>query len=185
MNIYLKRMVRVLWIALVFVTIVAVTAIAYVVMPLFQPSTPLRAEEDDQLAELIERKDETLRSIKEVEFDYHTGKLSEEDFERDDQRLRRQAIGLIRQIEVRSPDLTELDASLESTIESRRQVADPVVANGTAPATQAVKLASAPIAAPIAASVAADNRVFCHQCGAQARPDDKFCAKCGTELRNE
>lgn len=180
MTIYLKRMVRVLWIALVFVTIIAVTAIAYVVMPLFQPSTPLRAEEDDQLAELIERKDEALRSIKEVEFDYHTGKLSEEDFERDDQRLRRQAVGLIRQIEVRSPDLTELDASLESTIESRRQVADPVAGNGTAPAP-----AVSPAVAPIAASLAAGDAVFCHKCGAKARPDDKFCAKCGTELRNE
>lgn len=155
-----------LWIALVFVVIVAVTAIAYVVTPLFQPSRPLRAEEDDQLADLVQRKDETLRSIKEVEFDYHTGKLSQEDYERYDQRLRQQAIGLIRQIEVRSPDLAELDISLERAIAAKRQVAEPVAANGNMPR-----------------QTAAETAIFCHECGAKVRADDKFCAKCGTALR--
>ena len=167
-------MVHVLWIALLFVAVVAVIAIAYVVMPLFQPSKPLRAEEDDQLATLVQRKDETLRSIKEVEFDYHTGKLSQEDYERYDQRLRRQAVGLIRQIDVRSPDLTQLDESLESAIASRRQVADPVVANGISPT-------------PVETSspVFTGEALFCHNCGAKAHPGDKFCAKCGTALRTE
>ena len=159
------------WIALGFVALVAVTAIVYVVTPLFQPSRTLRAEEDDKLADLVYRKDETMRSIKEVEFDYHTGKLSQADYEQYDQRLRQQAIALIRQIEVRAPEMTEMDASLEKAIATRRKVTDPaaeaVDANGRAPAT-----------APGKAN-------FCHNCGTQARPDDRFCANCGTALRTE
>ena len=156
------------WISLILVAAVAVAAIAYVLAPLRRPSTTLRAqEEDDELADLIQRKDETLRSIKEVEFDYHTGKLSEDDYEQYDQRLRQQAIGLIRQIEKRSPDLADLDLSLEAAIAARRKIKTPVATNGDVPVV----------------AVSEPATIFCHNCGAVAKPDDKFCAKCGTELR--
>ena len=160
------------WISLILVAAVAVAAIAYVIAPLRKPSTMLRAqEEDDELADLIQRKDETMRSIKEVEFDYHTGKLSEDDYEQYDQRLRQQAIGLIRQIEKRSPDIAELDTSLEAAIAARRRVSEPVATNGDVPTPVCLTLLPDPAV------------IFCHSCGAKAKPDDRFCAKCGTELR--
>ena len=162
-------MVSVFWISLILVGAVAVAAIAYVIAPLRKPSLPLRAEEDDELADLMDRKDETLRSIKEVEFDYHTGKLSQDDYDRYDQRLRQQAVGLMRQIEVRSPDLAGLDASLEAAIVAQRQVSTPVAANGDSPSPDSSEPAA----------------TFCHSCGAKAKSDDRFCAKCGTELRFE
>ena len=108
-------------ISLILVLIVAVLAFIYVAEPLRKPSTTLRADEDDELVDLIQRKDVVLRNIKEVEFDYRTGKLSEADYEAYDQRMRQQAIGLIRQIEKRSPEVAGLDAELETLIASRRK----------------------------------------------------------------
>lgn len=165
-------------ISLIVVLIVAVVAFIYVAEPLRKPATTLRADEDDELADLIQRKDAVMRSIKEVEFDYQTGKLSEEDFDAYDQRMRQQAISLIRQIEKRSPEVAGLDAELEIMIASRRKtkITTPSTVNGTtpAPAVQAEK-----------ASSQDSDIIFCHECGTKAKTTDKFCAQCGTALRAE
>ena len=85
--------------------------------------------EDDRLAELLGRKDAVMKSIKDLEFDYRVGKLSEEDYQLYDQRLRRQAIGLLQQIEQAAPESAQLDAAVEDEIAQRRKVSDrPVVA---------------------------------------------------------
>lgn len=165
-------------ISLILVLIVGVVAFIYVAEPLREPATTLRADEDDELVDLIQRKDAVMRSIKEVEFDYHTGKLSEEDYEAYDQRLRQQAIGLIRQIEKRSPEVAGLDAELEAMIASRRKTKTTVspAVNGSTPtpAVQAEK-----------ASSQESDIIFCHECGTKAKTRDKFCAQCGTALRVE
>ena len=84
--------------------IIALFAVAYVAWPLLRPSHAVPPPpDDDPLTALIQRKDTILRSIKELEFDYHMGKLTEADFQRFDQRLRQQAIGLLRQIEKLRP----------------------------------------------------------------------------------
>ncbi len=164
-------------ISLTLALIVAVVAFIYVAEPLRKPSTTLRADEDDELVDLIQRKDAVMRSIKEVEFDHHTGKLSEEDYEAYDQRMRQQAISLIRQIEKRSPEVAGLDAELEAMIASRRKTrtAAPVAVNGATPAP----------ATPVTAPTQESGVVFCHECGAKAKTSDRFCAQCGTALRVE
>ena len=165
-------------ISLILVLIVAVVAFIYVAEPLRKPATTLRADEDDELADLIQRKDAVMRSIKEVEFDYQTGKLSEEDFDAYDQRMRQQAISLIRQIEKRSPEVAGLDAELEAMIASRRKTKTTTLSavNGATPtpAVQAEK-----------ASTQESDSVFCHECGTKAKTTDRFCAQCGTALRVE
>ena len=165
-------------ISLILVSIIAVLAFIYVAEPLRKPPTTLRADEDDELVDLIQRKDVVLRNIKEVEFDYHTGKLSEADYEAYDQRMRQQAIGLIRQIEKRSPEVAGLDAEMETLIASRRKTKTPVPSsvNGTP---------SAPAKPAAAATVKETDVIFCHECGAKAKTSDKFCAQCGTALRVE
>ncbi len=165
-------------ISLILVSIIAVLAFIYVAEPLRKPSTTLRADEDDELVDLIQRKDVVLRNIKEVEFDYHTGKLSEADYEAYNQRMRQQAIGLIRQIEKRSPEVAGLDAEMETLIASRRKTKTAVASsvNGTPPA---------PAKSAAAATVKETDVIFCHECGAKAKTSDKFCAQCGTALRVE
>ena len=109
------------WIPAGIALLIGLVAIVYIIYPLLQANAdePIRSETDDAV-ELIQRKDAALRSIKELEFDFQTGKLSDEDFTRLNYQLRQQAIALIRRIETASPELVDLEASLEEAIVMER-----------------------------------------------------------------
>ena len=150
---------------------ISLLAVAYVAWPLLRPSRVAQLPpDDDPLTALIQRKDTILRSIKELEFDYHMGKLSEADFQRFDQRLRQQAIGLIRQIEKVAPDMADLEQQLEEAIAQHRTVLDTaasVATNGTSHRS--------------AAATVGDERV-CPECSTPIVHSANFCANCGTSL---
>ncbi len=162
-----------LWLTIGVVVGITVLVIAYVTAPLWRPRKPLVETDDTPLTALIERKDATLRAIKEVEFDYQMGKLSEEDFERDNVRLRHQAIALIRHIEELAPDAGELDTQLETLIAQQREVSDSASGNGA-------DVAEAETEPEVLLEA---EKIFCPTCGALAAPDDNFCATCGAPLR--
>jgi transposase len=163
----------VLWLTIGIAAACAIGALIYVIAPLRKPATPLPSEEDDRLADLVERKESVLRAIKETEFDYQTGKLAEEDFKRYDQRLRQQAIALIQQIEKIAPEADALDTQLEAQIARLRKVRT----NGAGP-----KTASKPAAVSSSTATTARAR-FCHECGTAIAESDKFCSQCGTPVR--
>ncbi len=148
-----------IWVTVLLALLFALAAIIYVILPLRRPATPLPDPQEDELATLVARKDATLRAIKETEFDYRTGKLNEEDFQRDDGRLRRQALALLQQIDKRAPDSGELDTEIEAAVAKLRK------------------------RTPRKPQPAASATGFCHECGQSIQPDDKFCSKCGTPVR--
>lgn len=153
--------------------IVAVAAIAYVIAPLRKPGATIPDPREDELTELLARKDAILRAIKEAEFDFQTGKLSEEDFQRYDTRLRRQAVALMQQIDKFTPAGGQIDDDIEAEIASlRQQTPQPV---------EPMK----PTPQPAPATNGSDKKVprFCRECGAAVEADDKFCSECGTPLR--
>lgn len=160
-----------LWIAIAGAVIISLVAVAYVVWPLVRPEPPPVVVEDDRLSELLGRKDAVLAAIKDLEFDYQVGKLSEEDYERFNQRLRRQAIGLIQQIEEMAPESAKLDAQVEAEITRRRKTREP------AAVVQPVTL----VAAAVEPVLPAEGR-FCTHCGQPIAPTHKFCANCGTPV---
>jgi len=172
------------WLTVVLAALIAVLAIYYAISPLLQPGRASLLIEDDKLVELLGRKDSALQAIKDLEFDYRVGKVSEEDYARINQRLRRQAIILMQQIEKLAPTSVSLDQELESIIANYRQ---------TSIATAAVVPASVvPVAAPIAVpavaiptapSISKPQAVrFCIECGKPVEPGHKFCAYCGTPV---
>lgn len=148
-----------LWLTILVALLLAALAILYVAWPLLRPTGRVVESDDSPLAELIHRKDTLLLSIKDLEFDRETGKLTAADFLRLDQRLRQQAIALLRQIEQTMPNMTGLEAELEAAIQRQRQVAEPPVLNGTRPQSAA-----------------------CPHCQAMVGMNDKFCPQCGTAL---
>jgi NADH pyrophosphatase NudC (nudix superfamily) len=169
-----------LWLTVIIAALLSLLAVYFAVAPLLRPGRAAQLVEDDKLVELLGRKDATLRAIKDLEFDYHVGKMSEEDYQRHDQRLRRQAIGLIQQIEKVAPASASLDEQLESIIARFRQTS-------TAQA-RALPIESAPApdaTVPVTASPATDTvqaSRFCTQCGHPVQPNHKFCANCGTPV---
>src|SRR4051794_26246462 len=75
---------------------------------------PLRRErgesggEDPRIADLESRKEAKYREIRDTELDHAAGKLSDEDFRRQDAELRREAVEILKELdEVRSVAGTE------------------------------------------------------------------------------
>jgi hypothetical protein len=70
----------------------------FVGAPLRNPSSAVEAETDAQRA-LETAKESKYAEIRDVELDYRTGKLSEEDFRAIDRQLRAEAVEILRQID--------------------------------------------------------------------------------------
>lgn len=187
-----------MWIAFLIALVLALAALAYVVWPLLKPGPAPVIIEDDRLTELLGRKDAVMMAIKELEFDYHVGKLSAEDYQIYDQRLRRQAVGLLQQIEQVAPLSAGLDATVEAEITRRRRVVEAPAgavrqeAAGAAVTGAPVAVAAGPAAGPVTsaartspAPVNGNGAVkprFCTNCGNRIEANHKFCANCGTPV---
>ena len=156
-----------LWITLIVALLLSLAALAYVVLPLLSKQPPLLQVEDDRLTDLLARKDTALRAIKELEFDHQVGKIGGEDYARFRERLNRQAIGLIQQLEKITPESVVLDQELEQAIAQQRRAQTPVLSssNGATAPTPAVA-----------------GKRFCTQCGAQIGERHKFCGNCGAPI---
>lgn len=155
-----------LWLTLIFALLVSLAALFYVIGPLVTKQPPLLQVEDDRLTDLLARKDSALRAIKELEFDHQVGKIDAEDYQRLNQRLSRQAITLMQQLEQITPASVALDEQLEAEIAQRRQAK---------PSTMPAKPVRTPVMQPATTH-------FCTQCGARLDTSFKFCANCGAPV---
>ncbi len=167
-----------MWLSLGIAVGLSAVAIYFAIAPLLKPGKATLLLEDDKLTELLERKDTTLKAIKDLEFDYRVGKIDEEDYQRMDQRLRRQAIGLIQQIEKLAPASSGVDDQIETMVARMRKVptATPI------PATVAVAAAAGNGRAQKSATPQQAAARFCTNCGEQVETGHKFCAHCGTPV---
>jgi uncharacterized protein with PIN domain len=64
-----------------------------------QASTTLTSTGDEELAELLSKKNSILIAIKDLDFDYEQGKLSEEDYFELRDHYKKQAVVLLKQID--------------------------------------------------------------------------------------
>ncbi|RME58115.1 MAG: zinc-ribbon domain-containing protein [Caldilineae bacterium] len=156
--------------------LIALAVALFVVRPLLEKDMPEVLVEDDRLTELVSRKDATLRAIKDLEFDYLVGKVSEEDFQRFNERLRRQAMAYMRQIETLAPESAHLDETLEAQIARLRKTKEPL--DSVRPKDGVPSEAGD---APVAAEKTGPGR-FCTSCGQPVEPTHKFCAHCGAPI---
>jgi hypothetical protein len=154
--------------ALLAVLIAAGTA-AVIAFPLFRPGpqpTPDPVGPEAIRAALRERKLQVYAAIRELGFDYNTDKLEKDDYEHEVERLKAEAVDIVRQMDDLESEASRGSASLEAEIEAARKRLE----------GEASPAATAATPAPGAAT-------FCTQCGTQAGADDRFCASCGTQLR--
>lgn len=165
-----------LWLTVALAALISLLAIYFAVSPLLQPGRATLVLDDDKLAELIGRKDTILQAIKDLEFDYHVGKMSQEDYRRLDQRLRRQAIGLMQQIEKLAPASASLDEQLESIIAQFRQTSSGPVSE------RATAVKGDRSAAPATTLAESQASRFCTQCGKPVEAGHNFCAHCGAPV---
>ena len=72
--------------------------VLYITAPLRRKAEPGDGE-DPRIADLEARKEAKYREIRDTQLDRAAGKLSEEDFRRQDAELRREAVEILRQLD--------------------------------------------------------------------------------------
>lgn len=147
------------WVMVIVVTFIALGAAAFVVWPVLKPGPAPVMVQDDRLTELIARKDAVMVAIKELEFDHAVGKLSDEDFALYDQRLRAQAVALMKQIDQVAPATSGLDTAMEAEIAQRRKVAEPQRTAAPGPVAKPAPASSGNLDADMEAQIAQRRKV--------------------------
>jgi hypothetical protein len=127
-----------------------------------------------ELDTLLRRKATLYANMKDLEFEFRMGKLSEADYKRLHDDDRAEAARILQEIDTLE-DRDDADAIIEREI-AARESGKPARALGGG-------LASAPAAGATPAAVAGDAR--CAGCGATVRASDRFCAQCGRALASE
>ena len=135
--------------------------LGYVLYPLFQKRyqwAGMPTIHNSGLENLIEAKKEALRALKEIDFEYQLGKMSQEDYEALKTDYQQRAIQILRQID----QLQHTDGDedfIERQIRQYRQRLKGNKANH-------------------------NDWQFCPQCGKSLQSEYQFCIYCGQELNN-
>ncbi len=146
--------------------------------PLLKPrQSPVEAFRDENTEELHSRRDTTYSMLKELEFDYQSGILTEEDYRELAARYKGKAISILKDI-----DSVEKGSAGEDEIEKKVRE----LRRGKKPATgNAGPKSSARVEAEVEKQVQERRQKagqFCGQCGTRRKPDDRFCSNCGARL---
>ena len=150
-----------------------VLGIAFSVLMLLQIVAPFFSSRKDQLRfeildedlrkieALASRKVALVQTLRDLEYDFETAKITEEDYLKFKRSCERQAVGVMRRLDAIHGGRDWEDV-IEKALQDRLQDPDleiPSASPGPAPLT-------------------------CHQCGTPLDEDDLFCSKCGTPVSN-
>lgn len=128
-------------------------------------------EELREIEELVARKSVLLQGLKDIEFDYETGKLSEEDYERLREKNERQAVQVMRKLDDLRGDV-DLDEAIDSALERRLQERA-----RTVPADRSAETPDPEQETPAT--------IECPECGKRLEAEARFCSRCGRPLDDE
>jgi len=132
--------------------------VAFVAIPLIQHRGKGVTDTERLSSELQAGRDRVLNSLQELEMDFNTGKILEEDYREQRQALMKEGAGILRRIDVLnaggevSPEGNEIDDEIEAAI------------------------------AQIRSEKEDGDGGFCPSCGSEAKADDLFCVRCGNTL---
>lgn len=130
--------------------------VAYVAAPLLkqrQATQQHASEKNSRLHELLYRKMMLQNIVEDLEFDYRTGKLSDEDY--------------ASLMEEHQKSQKEMDAQIKSM-------------GGASTGKNTTKLKGA---GPVKSKSASEQTPVCPQCKTPVKATDKFCASCGVKLK--
>ena len=143
--------------SLLVAAIIGAIALVFVLIPLHRPSRPEPPARPESAADALHREKESVyHAIREMEFDYRTGKVSDEDYGALMARYRAKAIDLIKQID---------------SLEAESAATGAEAWHGRVEQEMRAALATDPrTAAPLP---------VCAGCGQQNLPIHRFCTRCG------
>lgn len=190
---------------IVFVVLAAILiglAFYLVALPLMQESrrnarpAPVISEQE-RLGELLAQRDSAFQALRELDFDYRVGKITDHDFSAFEANLKQHAAQLLHALDTWEAGIDDdLGAEIERAIGARKalfsdQLPELAPDGRTCsrcgkPALEGDKFCGgcgAELPAIAQAPVAAEGaQPVCPKCGQPHQPGDKFCAKCGQSL---
>jgi hypothetical protein len=137
--------------------LMAVGLVIFIGEPLVrrEPAALPNATQAREAEQLFLHKDILYTAIRDLDFDYHTGKVDQQDYTTLRRQLEDEAIQALRALDAVDP-LAALDHELERQIAALRH--------------------------PFPGETAGATSGTCSRCGARLQGDDHFCAACGQAL---
>lgn len=166
----------------------------YISRPLLAPLevglTPEEDEKEHELSTLLAERDRVLTALEELDFDNTLGKIPEEDYPGQRERLLMQGAEVLRNLDQLQGEISdaEIEERIEAAIAERRTAAgnrDDVFADQQPHAV--IVDADDEVEVQLAARRRArqdKSAGFCPQCGRPVQKSDRFCPKCGNALTN-
>lgn len=161
--------------------LLTILSFGFIFYPLFrQRLRPADSAPNDKLRGLYSQRDTTYAMLKELEFDFQSGILTEEDYRDLETRYKRKAISALKDIDSVAPGGDGVDDIEKKVRELRREKAR------SRPQVSPKAKKETTIEAEIEREVLQLRQPqgqFCRQCGARHEAGDRFCAQCGAHLK--
>jgi hypothetical protein len=90
-------------VAVIVLLVLAVGVVGLVALPLVRAQTAETTPPDARRLALLERRDAALQALQDLELDHQSGKLTDEDAERERQTLRDEAVATLAELEGLQP----------------------------------------------------------------------------------
>ena len=163
----------------VLVSLIAIGSAVFVVLPFFKKRFEGTSREmdsqnhiEEKLARLNSEKESVYSALKEIDFDYSTGKLSKDDYEELENRYKAQALALLKEIDfIQRKSYLDLDEEIEKEIRAIRKTG---LTEDEEVEKEIIKTRQF--------RILGDSGLICSVCGNGYRSDDRFCSKCGARL---
>lgn len=98
-----------------FLTVMLLGVVLAVILGPLYALPSLRARDPNRRADLDVRREAKYQEIRDAALDFETGKLSQEDYEAVDGALRREALGILDEIEAEEAEEAELAATTKAS----------------------------------------------------------------------
>jgi len=165
------------------VLVLTVLTFVFIAYPLIkQAARPARMVNDEKQHELYSRRDTTYSMLKELEFDFQSGILTEDDYRDLSARYKNQAISILKRLDDAEKETNPGDEIEKQILRLRRGTGQ------RRPETIGNSEKNAAIEEQIEKEIKnlrQGTGRFCTQCGAKHQTGDSFCSQCGASLDKE
>ncbi|HUF36921.1 MAG TPA: zinc ribbon domain-containing protein [Anaerolineales bacterium] len=150
-----------------------------IVRPFFDGSAIQTTGRDKERSSLLAERERILEALKELDFDFTLGKISEGDYPDQRDFLVRKGVAVLERLDALGPETQPpaVSDAVEKAIADRR-----AATNGGPRQPIAADDEIERLIASRRRELAGKPAGFCHQCGQSIHQSDKFCSKCGASL---
>lgn len=165
---------------IILIALLTIGVIAFIAYPLFSPTREKLAQAPDALEALTAQRDSAYDAIRDLDLDFQSGKLSQDDYSALRDKYKARAAQLLQQIDTLTGDGAtrqaesvgdasndaDAEAQIEAQVAKLRRAKTDVIEDEIARVRAARKSGAG----------------FCGNCGTPRQANDKFCAKCGNKF---